>query len=105
MNAFDCRVLPHLWSEGFTVTDYVVVHGSSASAVRGGERIMPLFILAVFLIVDLWLGIVGFLAFMPGATGTNRAAFALWLLLSAPIALGLATDWRLERRLGRAKES
>jgi hypothetical protein len=71
---------------------------------------MPLFILVVFLIVDLWLGIVGFLAFMPGATGTNRAAFALWLLLSAPIALGLATDWwekrkRLERRLGRAKES
>jgi hypothetical protein len=67
---------------------------------------MPLFILAVLLIVDLWLGIVGFMAFMPGATGTNRAAFTLWLLLNAPIAVGLATDWwekrkMVERRLGR----
>jgi hypothetical protein len=49
---------------------------------------MPLFILVVFLMVDLWLGIVGFIAFMPGATGTNRAAFTLWLLLNAPIAFG-----------------
>jgi hypothetical protein len=65
-----------------------------------------LFLVVVFLIIDLCLGIVGFMAFMPGATGTNRAAFILWLLLNAPIALGLATHWwekrkRLERRLRR----
>ena len=67
---------------------------------------MPLFLVVVFLVIDLGLGIVGFMAFMPGATATNRAAFMFWLLLNAPIALRLATNWwekrkRLKRRLGR----
>ena len=67
---------------------------------------MPLFLVVVFLVIDLGLGIVAFMAFMPGATATNRAAFMFWLLLNAPIAVGLATDWwekrkMVERRLGR----
>ena len=60
---------------------------------------MPLFLVVVFLIIDLCLGIVGFMAFMPGATDTNRAAFMFWLLLNAPVAIGLAVDW-LEKRKG-----
>jgi hypothetical protein len=53
----------------------------------------------VFLITDLFLAIVGFMAFMPSATGTNQAAFIAWLLLNAPVAIGLAVDW-LEKRKG-----
>ena len=60
---------------------------------------MPLFLVVVFLVIDLGLGIVGFMAFMPGATDTNRAAFMFWLLLNAPVAIGLAVDW-LEKRKG-----
>jgi hypothetical protein len=59
---------------------------------------MPLFIVAVFLVVYLWLVIMGFMAFMPGATGINQAAFILWLLLNVPIVLGLATHWWKKRK-------
>jgi hypothetical protein len=62
------------------------------------ERNMPLFIVVVFLVVYVWLVIAGFMAFMPGATGTNRAAFILWLLFNVPIALGLATHWWEKRK-------
>jgi hypothetical protein len=55
-----------------------------------------LFLVVVLLIIDLCLGILGFMAFMPGATSTNRAAFIAWLLLNAPVAIGLA----LEKRKG-----
>jgi hypothetical protein len=68
----------------------------------GKERSMPLFIVVMFLVIDLGLGIVGFMAFMLGATGTNRAAFILWLLLNALIALRLATHgWEKRKRLKR----
>jgi hypothetical protein len=52
-----------------------------------------LFLLVVFLTIDLCVGITGFMAFMRSATGTNQAAFIAWLLLNAPVAIGLAVDW------------
>jgi hypothetical protein len=66
---------------------------------RRGFSDLILFLLIVFLVIDLGLGIVGFIAFMPGATGTNQAAFIALLLLNAPVAIGLAVDW-LEKRKG-----
>jgi hypothetical protein len=61
---------------------------------------MPLFIVAVFLVVYLCLVIMGVRAFMPGATGINQAAFILWLLLNVSIVLGLATHrWKKWKRL------
>ena len=61
---------------------------------------MPLFIVVVFLVIDLGLGIVGFMAFMPGATGTNRAAFRRIRALTAvrpitPTSLRCPSAWQL----------